>query len=178
MPERISPRFGDRTGEYRSVAASPCGPLTLRDDGKSLIDLDYGQESEAVTSPSPLARRVMEALAVYFSGPHGVLEADALFRNLPLALHRGTAFQARVWERLRWIPPGQTLSYGALARELKSSPRAIGQACRSNPIALVVPCHRVVAAHGPGGYGGWMQGPQWQRKLALLRHEGVSVDGF
>lgn len=177
MPERASSCSGDGIGEYRSVAASPCGPLILRDDGNSLIELDYGQADEAGPPASSLARTVMEALSVYFNGPHGVLEADALFRDLPLALHRGTSFQARVWERLRRIPPGQTISYGALARELKSSPRAIGQACRSNPIALIVPCHRVVAAHGLGGYGGWVQGPQWQRKQALLQHEGVNIHG-
>ena len=81
----------------------------------------------------------------------------------------GTPFQLMVWERLRQIPVGETITYGELARELNTSNRAIGQACRTNPLVLFVPCHRVVSKTGLGGYMGN------QKKISikswLLEHE-------
>jgi methylated-DNA-[protein]-cysteine S-methyltransferase len=96
--------------------------------------------------------------------------------NLPLDL-RGTDFQRRVWQALLQIPPGQTRSYGQLAQQLGSSARAVGNACRANPCPIVVPCHRVLARNGLGGYAGETQeGEQLQIKRWLLRHEGVVLD--
>ncbi len=83
----------------------------------------------------------------------------------------GTVFQHRVWKALLDIPPGQTRTYGALARELGSSPRAVGGACRSNPIPLLIPCHRVVAANGDGGFAGHTSGRWMDIKRWLLEHE-------
>jgi methylated-DNA-[protein]-cysteine S-methyltransferase len=88
--------------------------------------------------------------------------------DLPLAPH-GTAFQRRVWDALRAIPCGASRSYGDLARQLGSSARAVGQANGNNPIPILIPCHRVVAALGAlGGYSGG-EGPT--TKLWLLEHE-------
>ena len=64
----------------------------------------------------------------------------------------GTPFQLRVWSALRTIPPGQPTTYGALAKQLGSAARAVGQACGSNPLPILMPCHRVVAANGLGGF--------------------------
>ena len=90
--------------------------------------------------------------------------------DLPLSLH-GTAFQQRVWRAMRAIPPGSTLTYGELAQQLDSGPRAVANACGANPIPVVIPCHRVVAHNGLGGF---MQG-RVQSSLAikqwLLSHE-------
>jgi AraC family transcriptional regulator of adaptative response/methylated-DNA-[protein]-cysteine methyltransferase len=86
--------------------------------------------------------------------------------QLPLDL-RGTAFQQQVWRALRQIPVGQTRRYGELAASIGSHPRAVARACASNPLGLLIPCHRVVAANGAlGGY-------RWgvERKAALLRRE-------
>jgi methylated-DNA-[protein]-cysteine S-methyltransferase len=85
----------------------------------------------------------------------------------------GTPFQRRVWQRLSAIPAGETLTYGALARELGTSARAVGGACRTNPIPLVIPCHRVVATNGLGGYSGERGGDWLAKKRWLLAHEGV-----
>ncbi len=86
---------------------------------------------------------------------------------------QGTPFQRRVWRALQDIPPGQTRSYGELAARLGSGARAVGNACRRNPVPLIVPCHRVVGAHGPGGFSGQTGGAALQRKLWLLAHEGI-----
>lgn len=81
----------------------------------------------------------------------------------------GTPFQLMVWERLRQIPVGETITYGELARELNTSSRAIGQACRTNPLVLFIPCHRVVSKTGLGGYLGDQK--NISIKSWLLEHE-------
>jgi O-6-methylguanine DNA methyltransferase len=87
---------------------------------------------------------------------------------------RGTAFQLRVWRELQRIPHGETLTYGALAAALGApgGARAVGQACGSNPVAVVVPCHRVVPANG--GLGGYAWGVE--RKRELLDRERDAAD--
>lgn len=93
----------------------------------------------------------------------------------PLDLTRGTAFQQTVWRELQKIPGGQTLSYGQIAAALgrPSAARAVGGACGANPVPLLVPCHRVLAAGGrPGGFSGGMA---WKRRL--LAAEGVPLPG-
>ena len=81
----------------------------------------------------------------------------------------GTSFQLMVWKRLRQIPVGETITYGELARELQTSSRAIGQACRTNPLVIFIPCHRVVSKIGSGGYIGDQK--KILIKLWLLEHE-------
>jgi len=84
----------------------------------------------------------------------------------------GTHFQQRVWQALQRIPPGETRTYGELAKELGSCARAVAGACRANPLAILIPCHRVVAASGLGGYMGATSGPELEIKRWLLHHEG------
>ena len=83
----------------------------------------------------------------------------------------GSQFQQSVWSVLEQIPPGQTRTYGEVARILGSSARAVGGACKKNPVAVIVPCHRVVAANGLGGYGGKTAGNNLRIKSWLLAHE-------
>ncbi len=107
---------------------------------------------------------VASRLDAYFSGD---LEALA---DLPVG-PAGTSFQQKVWEALREIPPGRTVAYRDLARRIDaaSAARAIGAACGANPIWIVIPCHRVIAADGTlGGYGGGLDRKRW-----LLAHEGA-----
>jgi methylated-DNA-[protein]-cysteine S-methyltransferase len=85
----------------------------------------------------------------------------------------GTAFQKSVWNELCKIPVGETRTYGEIANKLNSSARAVGNACRKNPIAIIVPCHRVVSATGLGGYAGKTEGRQLDIKRWLLNHEGI-----
>ena len=98
----------------------------------------------------------------YFSG------RGANPRALPLVMH-GTAFERGVWERLLAIPPGHTRSYGEIAAELslRNGARAVGLANGANPLAIIVPCHRVIGSNGTlTGYGGGLDRKQW-----LLNHE-------
>ncbi len=112
----------------------------------------------------PGRTKVRESIEAYFAG-----ELDALDRIAVLA--RGTAFQQEVWAALRTIPAGTTLSYGGLAKQIgrPAAVRAVGLANGSNPIGVVVPCHRVIGANGSlTGYGGGLERKSW-----LLNHEGV-----
>jgi methylated-DNA-[protein]-cysteine S-methyltransferase len=106
-------------------------------------------------------------------------DADAKF-DLPLLIE-GTEFQRRVWDAMCAIPRGRTLTYGELARKLEGSgfdvPRAVGQACGDNKLPIVIPCHRVVAAHGIGGFGHSTGGYLLEAKRWLLMHES-SADAF
>lgn len=109
------------------------------------------------------ARRAAAAVQRYFAA------ADAL-PEVNLAPH-GTPFQQSVWQALLAIPPGHPCSYGTLAACLGSGARAVASACRANPIPLFIPCHRVVAAHGSGGYMGATGGAPLLLKNWLLEHE-------
>jgi AraC family transcriptional regulator of adaptative response/methylated-DNA-[protein]-cysteine methyltransferase len=93
-----------------------------------------------------------------------------LDQELPLDLH-GTPFQVEVWKEMLRIPAGRTLSYAEVARNIgrPKATRAVAQACGANPVPVVVPCHRVVASNGLGGYTGGID-----RKIALLAAEGVN----
>jgi len=84
---------------------------------------------------------------------------------------QGRLFSNRVWERLLAVAFGQTLTYGALAKMLHTSPRAVAQACRSNPFPGIIPCHRIVAANGIGGFMGQSDGEYIALKQALLAYE-------
>ena len=88
---------------------------------------------------------------------------------------RGTPFQKKVWQAMQNIPAGSVATYGELAAKLKTSARAVGNACRRNNLLLVVPCHRVVAADGLGGFSGARLGKWPAVKRKLLAHEGVEV---
>ena len=131
------------------LAATERGVCALRfgSPGELLDELrsEYGAAS-LVSDPASLARHV-EAVMGYINGV-------ASGADLPLDL-RGTPFQLRVWEALRAIPPGETRTYGELARVAgrPGAARAVGRACATNPVAIGVPCHRAVRADGsPGGY--------------------------
>ncbi len=88
---------------------------------------------------------------------------------------KGTRFQQKVWTALQKIPSGKVVTYGVLANKLGTSARAVGNACRNNPVPLVIPCHRVVSARGIGGYAGDTQGDRVRIKAWLLRHEGAAI---
>lgn len=157
--------------------SSPVGPLLLEHDGSAVTSLRFcraghastQQADDAAPPPDRLARRVAEQLGEYFSSAR--TEFD-----LPLRM-AGTDFQKMVWAALGRIPPGETRTYGELAREVGCSggARAVGQANARNPIPIIIPCHRVVGAAGRiGGYSGdWGGGEGIERKRWLLAHEAV-----
>jgi len=86
-------------------------------------------------------------------------------------LPSGTVFQQSVWRIMQTVEAGKTLTYGEIAASLNSSPRAVGNACRRNPIPVLIPCHRVVAKNGIGGFAGQTEGDVLDIKHWLLAHE-------
>ncbi|CAG1021972.1 methylated-DNA--[protein]-cysteine S-methyltransferase [Methylomonas sp. LL1] len=90
-------------------------------------------------------------------------------------LKQGSAYSQRVWQALLEIPLGQKMSYSALANKLGSGPRAVAQACRNNPYAGIIPCHRVVSKSGPGGFMGQSRGAMVDLKIQLLEYESEIV---
>ena len=116
-----------------------------------------------------LAERAARQLERYLEDP------DTKF-DLPLAIE-GTEFQRRVWEIMCAIPRGKTLTYGEVARQLAGEARAVGQACGDNRLPIVIPCHRVVAADGIGGFSHSTGGYLIEAKRWLLMHES-SADAF
>ncbi|MBR0681776.1 methylated-DNA--[protein]-cysteine S-methyltransferase [Roseomonas eburnea] len=125
---------------------TPLGDLTVSEEDGAIVALDWGRGRDQVETP--LLRQARDQLHDYFDG------ARAEF-DLPLAPH-GTAFQRKVWDALCTIPSGETRSYLDIAKQVGCrAPRAIGQANGANPIPILIPCHRVVAADGSlGGYSG------------------------
>jgi methylated-DNA-[protein]-cysteine S-methyltransferase len=158
--------------QYRTID-SPIGPLTLAGRGSLLtnlrmVDQTY-EPSHAGWSPEPSAfAKAVDQLHAYFAG-------ELTDFDIELDL-RGTEFQQRVWKALLTIPYGETRSYGEIAEQIGAPgcARAVGLANGHNPIAIVVPCHRVIGANGSlTGYGG---GLDRKRSLLELEKRRTSVD--
>jgi methylated-DNA-[protein]-cysteine S-methyltransferase len=136
---------------------TPIGDVTVSEHGGAIVAVDWGWGRDQAESPLLLAAR--EQLFAYFDGE--LKEFD-----LPLAPD-GSAYCRRVWDALCEIPYGQTRTYAEVAAVAGGAARAVGQANRANPIPILVPCHRVIAAHGLGGYSGGA-GLETKRHLLAL----------
>lgn len=149
---------------YQARLPAPFAVLGIMTDGTALTGLDFlPLETPSLEPQDAVSRQVCIQLQAYF--------ADPLFSfDLPLSLH-GTVFQSRVWQALRQIASGSTQSYGELAKLLHSAPRAVGQACGANPIPVIIPCHRVLARDGLGGFMNSTGGDPLAIKRWLLQHE-------
>jgi methylated-DNA-[protein]-cysteine S-methyltransferase len=151
---------------HTTAIDTPTGLVEIDVDGDTLVALRFVEDSLADRDdPSGIA----DAVRRYYEGDLAALDA------VPVRFDTGTAFQQEVWHALRTIPVGQTISYAELARKVgrPTGFRAVGSANGRNPIAVVVPCHRVIAADGTlGGYSGGLDNKRW-----LLAHEGVAVVG-
>lgn len=157
---------------------SPVGPLALACDAEGrLRGVSFGdglrqamrrEYPDAILSDGETPDAVREGLEAYFAGDQAALH------RIPWSLEGAVAadgFQARVWKALAEIPAGLTISYGEMARRAgePGAAQAAGVALNRNPIAVVLPCHRVVGADGAMvGFGGGLE-----RKTWLLRHEGA-----
>jgi methylated-DNA-[protein]-cysteine S-methyltransferase len=143
----------------RLTLESPLGRLTLFEEDGRLVALDWGGK-RAAGEPTSMLREAKRQLAAYFEGRRRAFD-------LPLAPW-GSPFELRVWQLMTDIPYGETRSSGDLARELAAAPRAVGQACGRNPLPILIPCHRVLAAEGRlGGYSGG-KGTETKRRLLML----------
>jgi methylated-DNA-[protein]-cysteine S-methyltransferase len=152
---------------YQAKLPTPFALLGIRTEGDALTEIAFLPRTGAPLAPqNRIAERARAQIEHYLDDPE--------FRfDLPLA-RQGTEFQRRVWAKIASIGAGRTRSYGELACELRSAPRAVGQACGANPVPLVVPCHRVLAASGIGGFAHHQAGFHLAIKRWLLVHEGAA----
>jgi methylated-DNA-[protein]-cysteine S-methyltransferase len=152
---------------FAAILPTPFGALGVRVSADHLLALEFLAPGRTLMAPtSAFLERVAAELAAYYADP------CHRFR-LPLA-PVGTAFRLRVWDALQGIPAGHSVTYGELAHRLGSSARAVGQALGDNPLPIVIPCHRVVAADGGlGGFNHSHSGYSLDIKRWLLAHEGV-----
>jgi methylated-DNA-[protein]-cysteine S-methyltransferase len=151
---------------YSARMKTPFAVLGIRTAAGAVTGIEYLPKTERAKAPdNALAERAVRQVERYLADPH--------FRfTLPIAV-AGTAFRRRVWEALEGIPVGESRTYGELARQLHTAPRAVGGACGANNIALVIPCHRVVGSLGSlGGFMHAVDGDPLAIKRWLLEHEG------
>ena len=123
---------------------TPLGDLTVSAEDEAIVAVDWGWGRDQTETPTLL--RAREQLQAYFDRQRRCFD-------LPLA-PPGSQYRRRVWAALCAIPPGQTRTYAEIARVVGGSPRSVGQANGANPIPVLIPCHRVVATVGLGGYSG------------------------
>lgn len=144
------------------------GQIRIVADNESILEVDFWDKQEPFAErPNSLTRETQKQLYAYFEHKLQVFD-------LPLKPN-GTAFQQNVWQALMTISYGRTMSYLSLSRQIgnEKAIRAVGHANGQNPIAIIIPCHRVIGSEGKlVGYSGGL----W-RKRNLLRHEGVAMQG-
>ena len=153
---------------YTATYTSPLGPIVIESDGQAITSLRFSNEQACDTSTAqekapketattiPIIAETIQWLDDYFAGKRPC--------NVPRLNPQGTAFQKRVWTALLTIPYGETLSYGEIAQMVECrSAQAVGQAVGRNPIALIIPCHRLIAANGQ--LGGYAYGTEIKKRL-------------
>jgi methylated-DNA-[protein]-cysteine S-methyltransferase len=153
---------------FSAIVGAPFGAMGIRTENERLRELVYLPPHYQEKAPQDaVAEQAAQQVTRYFDDP------DFHF-DLPL-LDAGSEFQRRVWESIRAIPRGSVRTYGQIAKLLESHPRAVGQACGANWFPLVIPCHRVTAAGGLGGFASSddEHGFTLTVKRWLLRHEGA-----
>ncbi len=155
---------------YDVVLEFPKMKVAVATRGDRVAEIRYLSPAAATLAPrNALAERAARQLERYREDP------DMAF-DLPLRVE-GSDFQKRVWQAMCAIPRGRTRTYGELAKELGGEARAVGQACGDNRLPIVIPCHRVVAADGIGGFGHATGGYLIEAKRWLLAHE-AHADAF
>ena len=150
---------------FTATYNSPLGPIVIESDGEALTGLRFEEEKTQATSSLPIFDEVTRWLDDYFAGKQTENatmggKTDGRITVQP----RGSLFQQRVWQVLLTIPYGETVSYGEIARMVGcKSAQAVGQAVGANPIALLIPCHRVIAANNQ--LGGYAYGQEIKKRL-------------
>jgi len=154
----------DEPPRFDAVARLPFGFVGVRTRGAYVEEISFLSGEVPHGAPAnALAQRVVDQLQAYCADSSSQID-------LPLVIE-GTDFQRRVWDQIARIPRGSTRTYGELARRLNSAARAVGQACGDNRLPLAIPCHRVVAASGLGGFAHHRGGAYQRIKRWLLMHE-------
>lgn len=153
---------------FTAIITGPHCKLGIQADDSMVLGVEFLSSKEKELSPK---NRMSEEAAIQIY--HWLNDSEWVF-SLPL-LEQGTLFQKKIWRALLEIKPGQPKTYGGLAGELGSGARAVGNACRANPYPVIVPCHRIVAINGLGGFSGEKGGVKLKTKRWLLEHEGYEI---
>jgi methylated-DNA-[protein]-cysteine S-methyltransferase len=154
----------DEMMDYQACLKAPFAVLGVRCTEDALVGIDFLPLGMRTQQPSnALAEHVCAVLMQY-------LRNRRCQFDLPL-LPSGTPFQRHVWTAMQNIPPGQVVTYAELARWVDSGARAVANACGANPIPIIIPCHRVVAAHGLGGFMQGYKSSSLAIKQWLIEHE-------
>lgn len=152
--------------KYSYIYKMPLGDIVISEENHAIIEISFDENHNSLLSETPLIQTAAQQLFEYFSGIRFVFD-------LPLS-PTGTPFQKKVWQALSQIPYGETRSYKDIATVIgnKKSCRAVGMANHKNPLAIVIPCHRVIGVTGkPVGYAGGLD-----KKIFLLNHENMQRD--
>ena len=153
---------------YDAIFSTDIATIGIQLENSKLIKVDYLTNKNNKKPTSKLAENIQNKIEKY-------LRDSSKTNNLKIDVKLDvTPFQEKVLNQLVLIPYGETKTYGEIAKKLKTSPRAVGNACRRNPVPIVIPCHRVVASKGLGGYSGATEGETHDIKRHLLKLEGVS----
>ena len=152
---------------YTATYTSSLGPIVIESDGEAITSLRFCDEPENTVTP-PIIAETLRWLEDYFAGKRMENATTGKKEGCRIAVRpKGTPFQQRVWLALLTIPYGKTISYGEIAKMVDCrSAQAVGQAVGANPIALIIPCHRVIAAHGK--IGGYAYGTEIKKQLLEL----------
>jgi methylated-DNA-[protein]-cysteine S-methyltransferase len=152
-----------KTREFDAIIPAPFGAVGVRTEDDFLVGLELlpSAQPEKIAG-GPFVQSVVSQIKQYLNNPDTLLD-------IPIAV-KGTPFQKRVWKAIADVPVGQTIYYSDLARVVGSGPRAVANVCGANQVPLVIPCHRIVAKNGLGGF---MQGQEngLAVKVWLLQHE-------
>lgn len=152
-----------KQNKYNCVIDTPIGKLGIVFTGGGVTGINFLPPTIALSIPKNIKeRQVVAKIKKYFCNP--------CYKFKLLMGISGTLLQKKIWRALQKIPVGKVETYGELAKMLKTSPRVIGNACRLNPLPIIIPCHRVIAADGLGGYSG-RSAKNIKIKKWLLAHE-------
>lgn len=160
--------------QYDAIFTTDIATIGLQLDGSKLIKLDYLNQAmtrsetrdKTIQPTSKAAADVQNKIEHY-------LKPKSKIKKLDIAVQLDvSSFQEKVLQQLMLIPYGETRTYGEIAKTLETSARAVGNACRYNPLPIIIPCHRVIAANSIGGYNGATEGVTLDIKVRLLQLEG------
>ncbi|MBE9568831.1 MAG: MGMT family protein [Proteobacteria bacterium] len=160
--------MSSNTAQYATVFSTALATIGLQFEDADLIRIAYLDEPVQPRAATGRSARDAKNKIEKFIDPHAAVKEIDVSISLNVS-----AFQKSVLNELQKIPYGETRTYGEIAKILKTSPRAVGNACRNNPLPLIIPCHRVLAADGIGGYDGARSGRLLDIKRRLLSNEGV-----
>jgi methylated-DNA-[protein]-cysteine S-methyltransferase len=153
---------------FSAIIPGPHCMLGIQTDESRVVGTEFLSIEEPELSPlNHIAEEVVFQLKRWLDDP----EWDICLSLIEM----GTPFQRKIWQALLDIEPGKPKTYGEVANELGSGARAVGNACRANPYPVIVPCHRIIAANGLGGFAGKRRGMRLETKRWLLAHEGYTV---